>query len=118
MLRLLSGDTEKALEPISGKNGLFTQGLLEALKRTKEVPYNYRDGRQYVHHLFSFVFDEVKQLSNDELLRFRPDDPMSGHPGDAGFSITGGHHRMNEIIRRVQAGELPADTPVRILFHD
>jgi len=48
------------------KNGLFTHGLIKALNRTKGLPYNYRDGRQYVHHLFSFVFDEVKQLSNGE----------------------------------------------------
>jgi uncharacterized caspase-like protein len=57
---------EKALEPVGGKNGLFTQGLLNALKRTKAVPYNYHDGRQYVHHLFSFTFDEVKALSKDQ----------------------------------------------------
>jgi hypothetical protein len=62
--------------------------------------------------------ERLKQLSNEELVRFRVDDPMSGHETDGGFSITGGHHRMNEIIRRVQAGEWPLDLPVRILFHD
>ena len=55
---------EKALE--EGKNGLFTQGLLAALRKTKSLPYNYRDGRQYVHHLFGYVFDEVKHLSKDK----------------------------------------------------
>ena len=56
---------EKALEPIGGKNGLFTQALLEALGKTAALPYNARDGRQYVHHLFAYVFDEVKHRSKD-----------------------------------------------------
>ena len=30
----------------------------------------------------------------------------------------GRHHRLNEIIRRVEAGTLPKDTKIRILFHD
>jgi len=58
-------------------------------------------------------------LSNEELLRFRPDDPISGFIVEGGnFEITGGHHRIAEITRRIEAGELPADTLVRILFHD
>lgn len=57
-------------------------------------------------------------MSNEELLRFRPEDPISGHIQGDGFNITGGHHRLNEINRRVAAGELSADTKVRILFHD
>jgi hypothetical protein len=59
-------------------------------------------------------------MSNEELLKFRVNDPMSGNlnvTGD-GFSITGGHHRLAEIIQRVKDGRLPADTPIRILFHD
>lgn len=62
--------------------------------------------------------ERLKKLDNEELVRFRGDDPMSGHGTGGGFSITGGHHRINEVIRRVQSGELPSDTPVRILFHD
>jgi hypothetical protein len=60
----------------------------------------------------------VSQLSDQDLLRLRIEDPMSGNATNGGFSITGGHHRMNEIINRVQAGTLPPDTLVRILFHD
>lgn len=70
------------------------------------------------HGSFPEQAERVKQFTNEELLRFRFDDPMSGHLNETGFSITGGHHRMDEIVRRVHAGELPADTPVRILFHD
>jgi WD40 repeat protein len=47
-------------------HGLFTAAVLEALRRANQVPYNYRDHRQYVHHLGSFVFDEVKDASHDE----------------------------------------------------
>lgn len=46
-------------------NGLFAQALREGLMRSERVPYNYRDKRQYIHHLFSFVFDEVKAASDD-----------------------------------------------------
>jgi WD40 repeat protein len=47
-------------------HGLFTRAVMEALGRADRVPYNYRDGRQYVHHLGSFVLDEVKDRSHDE----------------------------------------------------
>jgi WD40 repeat protein len=45
---------------------LFTRALIEGLSRTDRLPYNYRDGRQYVHHLHAFVLDEVKDLSDDK----------------------------------------------------
>ncbi len=57
---------EKALEPAKGGHGLFTQALLGALGSGAGVPFNGRDGKQYVHHLFSHVFDEVKATSNDQ----------------------------------------------------
>ncbi len=53
----------------------------------------------------------VSQLSNEDLLRLRTEDPLSGHATNGGFSITGGHHRINEIINRVQAGTLPRRYP-------
>jgi uncharacterized caspase-like protein len=57
---------EKAFEGGRGiKNGLFTRAVLDGLSRSDRVPYNYRDRRQYVHHLFAFVFDEVKTESED-----------------------------------------------------
>jgi hypothetical protein len=70
------------------------------------------------HGIFSDQAASISQMSNEELLRFRPDDPISGVIQGDGFSITGGHHRLNEIIRRVEAATLPMDTIVRILFHD
>lgn len=70
------------------------------------------------HGIFPDQAESVRKMSNEELLRFRPEDPISGHIQGDGFNITGGHHRLNEINRRVAAGELPADTKVRILFHD
>jgi hypothetical protein len=70
------------------------------------------------HGLFPEQVARVRQFANEDLIRFRPEDPISGYAGSGTFSITGGHHRLAEIIRRVKAGELPADTPIRILFHD
>jgi len=52
-------------------------------------------------------------------LHFRIKDPISGtQASGGGVSITGGHHRIAEIVRRVQTGQLPADTPVPFLLHD
>jgi WD40 repeat protein len=47
-------------------NGLFTKALVEALRKTTDVPYNHRDHRQYVHHLHTFVFEEVQAASGDQ----------------------------------------------------
>lgn len=77
---------------------------------------NVITGRQ--HGIFAGQAEQIERFTDEELLRFRVDDPMSGHPTAGGFSITGGHHRINEISRRVQAGELAPDSSVRILFHD
>jgi hypothetical protein len=70
------------------------------------------------HGIFPDQAESISRMSNEELLRFNPNDPISGVIQGDGFSITGGHHRLNEIARRVEAGLLPADTKVRILFHD
>ena len=70
------------------------------------------------HGIFPDQAESVSRMTNDELVRFRPDDPISGIRQGEGFSITGGHHRLNEIIQRVDAGTLAKDTRIRILFHD
>jgi WD40 repeat protein len=63
---------EKALEPRAGEqNGLFTQAVLKALGRAgastadREASYNHQDGRQYIHHLFVDVLDQVQAESED-----------------------------------------------------
>ena len=60
----------------------------------------------------------IGRMSNEELLRFRIEDPISatGEPGN--LSLTGRHHRTAEIISRVASGQLPPDTLVKILLHD
>lgn len=70
------------------------------------------------HGLFPEQEEQIRKFSNEDLIRFRPEDPISGHAGSSTFTITGGHHRLYEIIRRVKLGQLPPDTPIRILFHD
>jgi hypothetical protein len=60
----------------------------------------------------------IQQMSTEELLRFRLEDPISASRVEGGLSLTGGHHRINEIIRRVESGELPPDTIVQILIHE
>jgi hypothetical protein len=70
------------------------------------------------HGIFPDQAESVSKMSNEDLLCFRPDDPISGVIQADGFTITGGHHRLNEIIRRVEARTLSKDTKIRVLFHD
>jgi hypothetical protein len=60
----------------------------------------------------------VSKLSNEELLKLRLDDPISASGARNGINLTGGHHRTEEIIRRVKSGDLPADTTLKVLLHD
>jgi uncharacterized caspase-like protein len=46
-------------------NGLFTRAVIEALEKKPGVPFNRVNQRMYVHHLHSFVFDEVAARSQD-----------------------------------------------------
>ncbi len=57
-------------------------------------------------------------MNNEELIRFRLDDPISAVEAGGGLSLTGGHHRTSEIIGRVRSGRLAPDTIIRILVHD
>ncbi len=70
------------------------------------------------HGIFPEQALRVSQLSPEELIRFRVDDPISAVESLAGLALTGGHHRTTEITRRVQAGQLDPDTVIRILLHD
>jgi WD40 repeat protein len=44
-------------------HGLFTQALLEGLKAGAGVPFDPHDHELYVHHLYSYVFGEVRRAS-------------------------------------------------------
>jgi hypothetical protein len=70
------------------------------------------------HGIFPEQAQRMGQLSNEELVRFRVEDPISGTQAPNGLSLTGGHHRTNEIIQGVQAGQLDPNTIIRILLHD
>lgn len=70
------------------------------------------------HGILPEQAQRIGQLSNDELIRFRVDDPISAVEVTNGLSLTGGHHRTHEIYQRVLHGQLVADTPVRVLLHD
>jgi hypothetical protein len=60
----------------------------------------------------------VSRLNNEDLVRFRLEDPISAVESGAGFSLRGGHHRTAEIIRRVQPGLLSPDLILTVLIHD
>ncbi|NTX65880.1 VCBS repeat-containing protein [Myxococcus sp. CA051A] len=60
----------------------------------------------------------ILKMSNDDLIMFRLDDPISASGAKGGLSLSGGHHRTEEIIRRVQSGEMDPGTMVKVLLHD
>jgi hypothetical protein len=55
---------EKSRE--KGKHGLFTSAMIDALKKADGVPYNRHNRLQYIHHLHSYVLDEVAHLSDEQ----------------------------------------------------
>lgn len=57
-------------------------------------------------------------MSDEELIRFRPDDPISATQIGEGLSLTGGHHRMNEIGQRVLSGQMDPNTIIGVLIHE
>ena len=57
------------------------------------------------HAMLPEQAQRVGQLGNEELIRFRVGDPISATRAQNGLSLTGGHHRTNEIIQRVRAGQ-------------
>ena len=75
-------------------------------------------GNRRMHPLFHEQLVRVQELDNAELIRFRIEDPISVTKRPAGHSLTGGHHRTDEIDNRVKDGRLQADTLVEILLHD
>jgi WD40 repeat protein len=56
---------QRALQPDGGSHGFFTEAVLKTLSRNKDVAHNRSNHQQYVHHLFSDVFDEVQALTKD-----------------------------------------------------
>lgn len=70
------------------------------------------------HGLSPEQLEQIRKLSNEDLIRFRTEDPISAARGPGGWSLTGGHHRQAEIARRVASGQLPPDTIVQVLTHD
>jgi hypothetical protein len=70
------------------------------------------------HGLHPRQTEAMRALSNEDLVRFRLEDPISGTGTGRGFSVTGGHHRLAEIIQRAKSGQMSPETPIRILFHD
>ena len=71
-----------------------------------------------IFHITPEQAERVAQLSNEDLIRFRPEDPISGVESEGGLSLTGGIHRTAEIVNRVKAGQLSPDTTIGILVHD
>ncbi len=60
----------------------------------------------------------VRQLHNDSLLEFKMEDPISAVNVPNGISLTGGHHRTTEIIRRVKEKKISPDVIIQVLTHE
>ena len=70
------------------------------------------------YEIFEAQASSIAKLSNAELVAFRIADPISSHGIRSGLQLTGGHHRINEIVRRINAGLLDPNTKVQILLHN
>jgi len=70
------------------------------------------------HGVFPDAAVRIRALTNDELIGFRLEDPIRATQATNGLSLTGGHHRVNEVVHRVEAGLLDAATVVRVLVLD
>ena len=70
------------------------------------------------HGINDGQLSDISGMSNDALTGFNLSDPISSHGLDGGLRVTGGHHRLHEISRRVSSGAMSPDTKVRILLHD
>jgi hypothetical protein len=70
------------------------------------------------HGIFPDQARQVGQMTNEDLIRFRLEDPISATRVENGLSLTGGIHRTNEISQRVQDGQMDAAIIVKVLIHD
>jgi hypothetical protein len=70
------------------------------------------------HGIYAEQAQRIAQLSHEELTQYRVEEPISATQAQNGLSLTGGHHRTNEITLRVQGGQLDPNTIIRILVHD
>jgi len=116
--RIVRGDAEG--RPFGTPRNPRTPSLEEFNPRVEEIRAGDLSGiivgRR--HGILPEQAERIGRLSHDELLLFRLDDPMSATVVRGGLSLTGGHHRVHEIIARVQEGRLAPDTLVRVLVHD
>lgn len=118
LLRVVRGDAKN--RPFGTPRNPRTPTMAEFNPRIGEVAAGDLPdlvvGRK--HGIFPERAESIAQLSNEELVQFRPEDPMSAVRTGDGLSLTGGHHRINEIIQRVESGRMDANTTIRILVHD
>ena len=70
------------------------------------------------HGLHPEQLDRVAELADGELIRMQWDDPISATQAENGLCLTGGHHRIHEIMRRTANGQVDATTTIGILIHD
>jgi hypothetical protein len=94
------------LEKFNPKVAQIRAGLLEQLIKDRKHGIDERQAKS------------IAQLSNDDLTRYREDEPISALFKDGGLSLTGGHHRTNEIIQRVRSGKMSPDALVEVMIHE
>jgi hypothetical protein len=69
------------------------------------------------HGLVPDQVQRIAEMSNEALDQFILQDPISA-TWQNGLSLTGGHHRVAEIIARTESGQLDVSTLIRVLIHD
>jgi hypothetical protein len=70
------------------------------------------------HSLYPEQEERIRKMTNDELIRFNVEDPISATECSGGLSLTGGHHRTNEVSQRACSMQMDPSTIVEVLLHD
>lgn len=70
------------------------------------------------HGIVPEQLNEIRRMTNEELVMFRSDDPMSAAEVQGGLSLTGGHHRLHEMKDRISSHSLDEGGIIRVLIHD
>lgn len=114
--------------PIHSSHGKFFVQADELLN-TKNIIQRHPTNQIQMEGLPGAGHGGVRNLSNEDLLRFggpKGDDAIRGFrefqvgddlrfPGSR-INIQGGHHRLEEIAKRVQAGKIKPDTLIELLI--
>ena len=92
--------------------------LKEFNPRVYEIDVGKISIKSTKHGIDDMQSKSIQSLSNEQLLNFNIIDPISSNGVRGGLNVTGGHHRIAEIQRRIATGQMSINSTLRVLIHD